>query len=114
MPPGKSRRHWTVQGHVVYDRPVHYWTTKDLKRLIDRMDFEPEELNPDSLIDLIREVTKLMLQKILALVGLDEATDAVYEILYTTVDQILKSAEDRGVVITPEAKAKLSSFIAGH
>jgi len=61
----------TRVGRVVYDRPVHHFTDRDLKRIASRLVENYQEPNVVNwVLELLTNITEGLLSDILALVGL--------------------------------------------
>lgn len=76
----------TYSGEIVYKRPRHYWTMKDLDRISEKVLVEPPANNQidwiDELIIFFQKVTMKMLERILPFLS----SETVTKIYYTVYD----------------------------
>ncbi len=87
---GKAlKTHKTVKGRVVYDRPPHLWTKKDLKRVLEATKYDNEEMDENFLIELIQELTDSLISAILALIGMGTLGNTVGNILRSITSRLV-------------------------
>lgn len=96
MPRPSSRAGITTrEGRVVYDRKTHKFTEKDLARVMRLMERPADSAG---LMRYIENLTKEMLDAILALVGLNAFTDDVYIFIRDLIERILSAIFSRPAV----------------
>jgi hypothetical protein len=90
------RRHWTIQGKVVYERPTHYFEDNDVVRVL-RSRLRIHSGNP---VDIIRRLLALILDVGIAYIqergaDLDVATRQIAGVvLELTVHRLIDAAID--------------------
>lgn len=106
------QRRWTIEGRIVYDRPKHNFTEADLRRIAISIKKNSPFGESEAIQKLISNLTDLMLEQLLELVGItgfgDEAGDLIRSIIMRLIDGI--SAEQFSSI---EEKNNLLS-IAGY
>lgn len=81
-----SWHHRTKTGRVVYTRPVHLFTQKDIERILRLI---AEDKPPQFLVDLLHALDDYMLGLILAPIGQADKAKMVREILESFVGSVL-------------------------
>lgn len=81
----------TYRGRVVYARKPHEFTLKDLQRISRAIERTQPDYSQPGWVAILARITQSMLGQLLALVGLSEFSDAVYEFLRGFIEQILRA-----------------------
>jgi hypothetical protein len=82
-------RHITYRGRVVYDRPKHLFTEKDLQRIGARLLGQGKSKGPRFYYSFLDYVNMFFLRLILNTVGLEVFTDLIYGHILSMIQEFI-------------------------
>jgi hypothetical protein len=97
------RKTYSGIGKIVYERKKHYFSQKDVDRILSNYTARPIEKDDEviALQGILQRATIFMLEQILARFGLEDFARRIYYFLITILDTVF------GYISAPEAAEKI-------
>ena len=106
--------HRTVAGRVVYNRPIHFFTERDLGRIAGAV-IAATPTDRGLLYELLKKINLFMLDRILGLVGLSEWKEIVLDFILDLVGRTLSNVRNLfGHSVSGAMAAQINSTLLSY